>query len=132
MNDQLTEYSEWIELGNHLTKVRSRRSPISLWIISLQLRIRSNFKKMAFKGETDEEFSSFVSAFRALATNPNLEEFAPRAIDLCGTGGDRTGVLIFRLLSQCWLRQQASVIKHGNRSISSKCGIADLLFWEFP
>ena len=46
---------------------------------------------LANKGESQEEITHFVSIFRELAKNPELEEFAPRAIDLCGTGGDKAG-----------------------------------------
>ena len=37
------------------------------------------------------ELSSLVSAFRNKAISPNLDDFQDRAIDLCGTGGDKAG-----------------------------------------
>ena len=84
MDDQLTEYREWIDLGHHLSKDQVTKVSHLLVDSLVSVESKINFlKKMAHKGETDEEFSSFVSAFRALATNPRLEEFAPRAIDLC-------------------------------------------------
>ena len=85
-------------------------------------------KKLADKGETNEEFSGFVKEFRKLAKNPCLEEFSDRAIDLCGTGGDRSGSFnISTFVSLIVATAGVPVIKHGNRSISSKCGSADLL-----
>ena len=46
---------------------------------------------LAEKGESQQEITHFVSCFRELARDPGLEDFAPRAIDLCGTGGDKAG-----------------------------------------
>ena len=83
---------------------------------------------LADKGESQEEITHFVSIFRKLAKNPELEEFAPRAIDLCGTGGDKAGSFnVSTFVSFVIASAGVPVIKHGNRSISSKCGSADLL-----
>ena len=83
---------------------------------------------LADKGESQEEITHFVSIFRELAKNPELEEFAPRAIDLCGTGGDKAGSFnVSTFVSFVIASAGVPVIKHGNRSISSKCGSADLL-----
>ncbi len=80
------------------------------------------------KGETQEEFSQFVRVFRGLAKNPELEDLANEAIDLCGTGGDQSGSFnISTAVSFLLAASNTTVIKHGNRSISSKCGSADLI-----
>lgn len=80
------------------------------------------------KGETEDELSHFVRSFRSRSTNPELEEFAPHSIDLCGTGGDKAGSFnISTFVSFMMASAGVPVIKHGNRSISSKCGSADLL-----
>ena len=36
-----------------------------------------------------EEFSIFIREFRKMSIDPELQDFAPNAIDLCGTGGDK-------------------------------------------
>ena len=83
---------------------------------------------LALKGETAEETASFINYFRELARNPELHEFSEQAIDLCGTGGDRAGSFnISTFVSFILASAGVPVIKHGNRSISSKCGSADLL-----
>ena len=46
-------------------------------------------KALAQKGENYEEFSVFIREFRKMSIDPELQEFAPNAIDLCGTGGDK-------------------------------------------
>ena len=83
---------------------------------------------MTRKGETELEFSHFVHEFRKRAISPELDEFSTRAIDLCGTGGDKAGSFnISTFVSFLVASAGIPVIKHGNRSISSKCGSADLL-----
>lgn len=83
---------------------------------------------LAEKGESSQELTDFVSYFRELARDPGLEDFAPRAIDLCGTGGDKAGSFnVSTFVSFVLASAGVPVIKHGNRSISSKCGSADLL-----
>ena len=80
---------------------------------------------LSARGETAEELSGLASAFRA-AMVP-MEPF-PRAVDTCGTGGDAKGT--FNLSTAAALAAAAlgaKVAKHGNRSVSSACGSADLL-----
>ena len=79
------------------------------------------------KGSTAAEVRGFAGAMRALARRPALPR-APDAIDIVGTGGDASGSLNLStgaalLAAACGL----PVIKHGNRSMSSRCGSADLI-----
>jgi len=83
---------------------------------------------LAKKGETPAEVAAFAAAFRARALDPGVEAWAPRAIDIVGTGGDHAGgfnissVVVLVLASA-----GVKVMKHGNRGITSRCGSADLL-----
>ena len=99
-----------------------------------QSRAKKNFlKALSEKGETDEEFAIFIREFRKLSVNPELEDFAPNAIDLCGTGGDKAHSFnISTFVSFMVASAGIPVIKHGNRSISSKCGSADLIEGDRP
>lgn len=79
------------------------------------------------KGVTADEVRGFAGAMRALALKPPLPEGLD-AIDIVGTGGDGSGSLNLStgaalLAAACGL----PVVKHGNRSISSRSGSADLL-----
>jgi anthranilate phosphoribosyltransferase len=79
------------------------------------------------KGVTPAEVRGFAGAMRSLARKPELPEGLD-AIDIVGTGGDASGSLNLStgaalLTAACGL----PVIKHGNRSISSRCGSADLI-----
>jgi anthranilate phosphoribosyltransferase len=79
------------------------------------------------KGETSEEIRGFAIAMRELALHPAIPDGAP-TVDTVGTGGDGSGSL--NLSTGTGLLAAAAgarVVKHGNRSISSKSGSADLL-----
>jgi len=79
------------------------------------------------KGVTADELRGFARAMRALARRPAIPSGA-RAIDIVGTGGDASGS--FNLSTGAALLTAAcgvDVIKHGNRSVSSKSGSADVL-----
>jgi anthranilate phosphoribosyltransferase len=78
------------------------------------------------KGETPEEVRGFARAMRNLATNPAIDTTG--AVDVVGTGGDGSGSL--NLSTGSALLAAASgvpVVKHGNRSMTSQSGSADVL-----
>ena len=79
------------------------------------------------KGETAEEIRGFASAMRELAVHPAIPDGAP-TVDTVGTGGDGSGSL--NLSTGTGLLAAAAgarVVKHGNRSVSSRSGSADVL-----
>ena len=80
------------------------------------------------KGETPAELAAFARAFRAVAVDPGVQAWSPRAIDIVGTGGDHAGGFnISSLVVLTLASAGVPVMKHGNRGITSKCGSADLL-----
>lgn len=80
------------------------------------------------KGETATEVAGFASSFRELAIDPQVGEWAGDAIDIVGTGGDGAGTFnISTAVSFLVAASGVPVLKHGNRSITSKCGSADMI-----
>jgi len=79
------------------------------------------------KGETPDEIRGFATAMRELAVHPAIPDGEP-TVDTVGTGGDGSGSLNLStgtglLAAACGAR----VVKHGNRSVSSRSGSADML-----
>ena len=81
---------------------------------------------LASKGETFSELAGAARAMRRKATR--IQCTADTVVDTCGTGGDRAHTFNISttaafVVSACGV----AVAKHGNRSVSSQCGSADLL-----
>ena len=79
------------------------------------------------KGVVADEVRGFARAMRRLARRPHVPA-GLRAIDIVGTGGDASGSLNIStgtalLTAACGV----PVLKHGNRSVSSRAGSADVL-----
>ncbi len=89
------------------------------------------------KGETVEEIVGFAEAIRAaavpleLAGNSTLDVSGTgrdALVDTCGTGGDASGTFnISTATALVVAGAGVRVAKHGNRSVTSKCGSADVM-----
>lgn len=93
---------------------------------ALPTQISSLITALRMKGETVEEISGFAKIMQSKSTHINTKR--KFLIDTCGTGGDKSNTFnISTVTAFVSAGAGINIAKHGNRSVSSKCGSADLL-----
>lgn len=91
-----------------------------------QAQIGAFLVALRMKGETIDEIAGAVEAMRSLATPVHVE--GEHLVDIVGTGGDDANLFnVSTAASFVVAAAGGKVAKHGNRSVSSKSGAADLL-----
>lgn len=105
---------EMVECMNEIMEGRATDAQIGSFLTALR-----------YKGETVQEITGAARVMREKATRIKAPE---GTLDTCGTGGDMSGTFNIStttalVVASCGV----PVAKHGNRSVSSKCGSADVL-----
>jgi len=113
-NQHLTE-SEMIDAMNTITEGKATQSQIGGFLTALRM-----------KGETLEEITGSARVMRDKALMVRIHY--PYAVDTCGTGGDGSNTFnVSTVTAFVAAAAGVTVVKHGNGSVSSKCGSADVL-----
>ncbi|MBT4692945.1 MAG: anthranilate phosphoribosyltransferase [Planctomycetaceae bacterium] len=123
----LAETTEQVESGTSLTQEKMANT-IDLIMLGACTEddIRAFLLALVAKGETVAEIAGAASAMRKHMTV--LESSRDDLVDTCGTGGDGSGTFnISTAAAIVAAGAGIAVAKHGNRSITSKTGSADVL-----
>ena len=127
--NELSQFTASVLAGQSLTRDQASAAAQLLASSEISDQLKESFLvALAKKGEAADEVTGFAHTYRELARKINFGDLPSRAIDIVGTGGDRSGS--FNISSVSALIVAAAgvpVIKHGNRSITSKSGSADFL-----
>jgi anthranilate phosphoribosyltransferase len=114
--------------GANLTAQEARAVMVEMLSgAATEAQIGAFLTALSMKGETEEELFSFASVMKEFCRtiNPNVKG---RMVDTCGTGGD--GAKTFNVSTVAALVAAGAgviVAKHGNRSVTSNSGSADVL-----
>ena len=113
--------------GNNLT--RKEMTEVMHCVMSgeaTHAQIAGLLVALRMKGEVVEELTAAASVMRELSTK--VQVASENLVDTCGTGGDAKGTFnVSTTAAFVVAAAGARVAKHGNRSVSSKSGSADLL-----
>lgn len=123
MKTFLTKLAE----GQTLTQTEAENAMhILLQGEATELEIAAFLLGLRSRGETLEELVGFTKIMREYMINVECADL--NAIDVCGTGGDRSGTFnISTTVAFVCAGAGVTVAKHGNRSVSSQSGSADVL-----
>lgn len=123
----ILEATEILSRGNDLTA--SQMYAVMQEIMTgeaLTLQIVDFLKALNNKGETVEELTAAVEVLRRYVTRIHTDKKV--ILDTCGTGGDKSGTFnVSTAVAFVASGSGITVAKHGNRSVSSCCGSADIL-----
>jgi anthranilate phosphoribosyltransferase len=126
--DPLDRFLKKVQTGQSLDELESEQAIEALLKSAVEEpeKVKAFLLAMRQKGETLSEVVGAAKALRARALT--VSSHWPVVVDTCGTGGD--GLHTFNISTCAALVVAAAglpVAKHGNRSVSSLCGSADLL-----
>lgn len=123
----MKQYIEKCLAGEHLTVEEASNALNTIMTgQATDVQIAGLLIALRAKGETIDELVGFARTMREHSVKIAIDD--SNAIDMCGTGGDCSGTFnISTIASIVAAGAGVTVAKHGNRSVSSQTGSADLL-----
>lgn len=123
----MNEYLQIIADGDPLTRSEAEEAMAQMMSgEALPEHVAALLMGLRTRGETLDELVGFTKTMREFAVSVEIDD--PHAVDLCGTGGDDASTFnISTTASLVAAGAGVTVAKHGNRSVSSKSGSADVL-----
>ncbi|WP_254765030.1 anthranilate phosphoribosyltransferase [Natrinema marinum] len=122
----MKEYVERVTEGQDLTQEDARAASTAVFEDATEAQIGALLAALRAKGETEAEIAGFAEGMRAAARtiSPDREPL----VDTCGTGGDDYDTINVSTTSAIVTAGAGvPVAKHGNYSVSSSSGSADVL-----
>lgn len=117
------------KLADHESLSEKEAEEVMLGIMggkATPVQIAAYLMGLRTKGETVDEIAGSARAMRSLATRVLVAD--PMVVDTCGTGGDRSHTFNISTAAAFVVAGGGlTVAKHGNRSVSSRAGSADVL-----
>lgn len=123
----LKTYLERLMRGENLTTEEMKEAMVACFTPSItDTEIAALLTALKMKGETAEEIAGMVEIIQSKSELSAID--LPNVMDNCGTGGDRSNSFNISTTASFVLAGAGmTVAKHGNRSVSSTTGSADVL-----
>lgn len=125
----LLRYLHKVASRDHLTTTEAAEAMTAILSGEASTPLIASFLvALRMKGETPDEVLGFARAMRDKSARVEPDLNGEPLLDTCGTGGDGASTFnISTVAAFVVAGAGARVAKHGNRSLSSKCGSADIL-----
>jgi len=122
----MQEYIERVTDGEDLTQAEAREAATAVFEDATEAQIGALLAALRAKGETETEIAGFAEGMRAAART--IDPDGETLVDTCGTGGDDYDTINVSTTSAVVVAGAGvPVAKHGNYSVSSSSGSADVL-----
>jgi anthranilate phosphoribosyltransferase len=122
----MQEYIERVAGGTDLTQAQAREASTQIFEEATEAQIGALLAALRAKGETEAEIAGFAEGMRGAART--IQPDQETLVDTCGTGGDDYDTINVSTTSAIVAAGAGvPVAKHGNYSVSSSSGSADVL-----
>lgn len=122
----MQKYIQRVTAGKDLTQGQAREAASAVFEAATPAQIGALLVALRMKGETEAEIAGFAEGMRDAARTINPDRHP--LVDTCGTGGDRYDTINVSTTSAIVASGGgATIAKHGNYSVSSSSGSADVL-----